>query len=314
MSLWNVPFNMSVLPNVSNAEFIWVSIVSPIRFDTLTSIMSSHLNDVRYNKQIDGQIQLKEKKSDCMQNWNWQMGSSKKSIQGIVKKLKNWEVFVPKKPIVQDMQELMNCLCIKRNPTTVRQLLSHIQDFQSKVQFLVRCERILRSWIKEQLWTQTLLRCGSGLPRDAQCCMGTGANVFERPSVQDGVSSAIFNNSNNLASSTQVWYYITIKDTGSNAKRIVQHADSITSLHSSGGLLDHIANTSRGGMMDYRSIFSRNGILEILWLHWILKQESQLQNWGLSWNSRSSDHYALDQRSFLQRQLTNLWPPDRLRW
>ena len=34
------------------------------------------------------------------------------------------------------------------------------------------------------------------------------------------------------------------------------------------------------------------------WLNGLSKLESQLQNWGLSKDSRSSDHYALDQRSW----------------
>ena len=34
------------------------------------SIRSSNLNDFSYNKQIDGQIKLKQITSACMENWN----------------------------------------------------------------------------------------------------------------------------------------------------------------------------------------------------------------------------------------------------
>ena len=36
----------------------------------MKSIRSSNLNDFNYNKQLDGQIMLKEIKSACMENWN----------------------------------------------------------------------------------------------------------------------------------------------------------------------------------------------------------------------------------------------------
>ena len=47
---------------------------------------------------------------------------------------------------------------------------------------------------------RTLPRCDYGLPRDTQ--NGTG-NVFKRPPAQEGLSTTFFNNSKNLASSSQ---------------------------------------------------------------------------------------------------------------
>ena len=35
------------------------------------------LNDSRYNKQVDGQIRVKETKAACMESWNWEIDSSK---------------------------------------------------------------------------------------------------------------------------------------------------------------------------------------------------------------------------------------------
>ena len=63
----------------------------------------------------------------CMENWNWGIDSSKKIMQGIAKKLKSWGECVAKKLTKQDKQELSK--------------------------FLVRSTIILRSWIREQIWS-----------------------------------------------------------------------------------------------------------------------------------------------------------------
>ena len=68
------------------------------------SIRNLNLIDFSYIKQVDGQIGLREIKLACMENWNWEMGSSRKIMQQIAKKLKNWEEIVAKKQIQQDKQ------------------------------------------------------------------------------------------------------------------------------------------------------------------------------------------------------------------
>ena len=50
---------------------------------------------------------------------------------------------------------------------------------------------------------RTLPRCDSGLLRGTLNGTGITGNVFERPPVQEGLSSTMFNNSKNLASSSQ---------------------------------------------------------------------------------------------------------------
>ena len=50
---------------------------------------------------------------------------------------------------------------------------------------------------------RTLPRCDFGSPRDTQHGAGITGNVFERPPAQEGLSSTIFNNSKNLAFSSQ---------------------------------------------------------------------------------------------------------------
>ena len=51
---------------------------------------------------------------------------------------------------------------------------------------------------------RTLPRCDSGLLRGTLNGTGITGNVFERPPVQEGLSSTMFNNSKKLASSSQV--------------------------------------------------------------------------------------------------------------
>ena len=67
-----------------------------------------NLSDFNHTKQVDGQIRPRETRLVCMEKWNWELESSKKIMQGIAKKLKDWEVFVAKKLIEQDKREVMN--------------------------------------------------------------------------------------------------------------------------------------------------------------------------------------------------------------
>ena len=103
-----------------------------------------------------------------------------------------------KKQIEQGKQELMNCLCIRRG--ILRPWVNwwvKIRGITEQSKFLVWRKRILRSWIREQLWSdprsqstvhnagsRTMLRCDSGLPREGQ-------------------TSTRLNNSKNLATSSQ---------------------------------------------------------------------------------------------------------------
>ena len=181
------------------------------------TIRSWNLNGSSYNKQVDGQIRLKEMKSVCMENWNWEIDSSKKVKQKIAKKLKKWEEFVAKTQIEQDNQELMNRLCIKRG--NQRQWVNCWLRFRNCRAKRIPCltqenfmilnqgaalERptfpvnFLLFWVSERC-----LAAISGLPLDTWSVMSTSGNVLERPSAQEGRSSTIFNNSKNLALSSQ---------------------------------------------------------------------------------------------------------------
>ena len=79
--------------------------------------------------------------------------------------------------------------------------------------------------------SRTLPRCDSGLPCGAQNGKVITENVFERPPVQEGQSSTIFNNSK------KVGIFISVLETGyfrdhkkRNENGIVEYADSITLL------------------------------------------------------------------------------------
>ena len=135
----------------------------------------------------------------------------------------------------------------QRNPTTASQLLAQTRDLLNKVKSLSDAKEFYDSesgsssgaaHVPDQTSTiltpRALPRCDSGLPRDTQNCIGIMGNVFERPPVQEGLSWTIFQNSKNLASSSKELGPDTTdtarKRENGNEKRIVDYADSITSL------------------------------------------------------------------------------------
>ena len=104
----------------------------------------------------------------------------------------------------------------ERNRTTVSQLMAQIRELQIRANSLSYARELydLESRSSSQAThvpdqTSTILsprtwpRCDSGLPCDTQDGTGITRNVFERPPAQEGLSSAIFNNSKKLASSSQ---------------------------------------------------------------------------------------------------------------
>ena len=94
---------------------------------------SREINQILESQRVGGLIRLKEIKLACMKNWNWEIGSSRKTMQENAKKLKN-------------------CFCNNRDILRlwVRWLQKN-SGFSEQSEFLEWCKRILRSWIKEQL-------------------------------------------------------------------------------------------------------------------------------------------------------------------
>ena len=175
--------------------------------ETLTSLFnrpsrSLNLNDFNCTKQVGGQIWLREiKKSACMENWNWEIRSSKKIMQGIAKKLKNWQANRARhaRSDALSMQQ-------QRNPTTVSQIMAQIRELQKEQsEFLVRCMRIftilnqgaalerLTFPIELLLFQVPELCCAAMLDCRVTTLNGKGitGSVFERPPAQEGLSSKI---------------------------------------------------------------------------------------------------------------------------
>ena len=101
----------------------------------------------------------------------------------------------------------------ERNPSTVSQLLTQIQDFHKKVNSLTDA-RVFFTILRQRAALEHVpshplnipspggrLCSDSRLPLDTLNSMGTSGNVFESPPAR-GLSSALFENSRNLASSS----------------------------------------------------------------------------------------------------------------
>ena len=109
----------------------------------------------------------------------------------------------------------MNCLCTKRNPTTVSQWLTQIQDLLNKANSLSDAREFYdpatanssgATHFPSQPSTtpspRTMPCRDSGLPHDTRNIVGTSENVFQRLPAREGRTS-LFDNSKNLASSSQ---------------------------------------------------------------------------------------------------------------
>ena len=155
---------------------------------------------------------------------------------------------------------------------------------------------------------RTLPRCDSGLPRDTQNGTGNTGNVFERPPAQEGLSSTIFNNSKDLASSSQDWDLILSKR---QVKEVVKWKENRWIRR-----LNHL--TSKVEMVCwiilvefihtvvwwiFREFFLRNGILEIFLTLWNFKA-------GKSTDPQITMLWIKEVE--IANQLTNSWHRDRL--
>ena len=156
----------------------------------------------------------------------------------------------------------------KRDPTPVSQLLTQNQELLNKSAFLVSCERILQSWNSEQFWSdprsqsalyssslRTMPCRDSGLPHDPLNIVGTSGNVFERLPAREGRTSALFENSKNLASSAHEMR----PDISGNTmvleremRREPQNSSiPVPRFQSGGGILNHTGGTCFHGGMNW---------------------------------------------------------------
>ena len=96
----------------------------------------------------------------------------------------------------------------------------------------------------------------SGLPHDTRNIVGTSGNVFERSLALEGLYSTVFNNSKNLASSSQALRADILGNTKrpeSEMRRESQHSSiPVPCFQSGGGMLNHTGGTyAHSGMMDH---------------------------------------------------------------
>ena len=192
----------------------------------------------------------------------------------------------------------------QRNLTTVSQMMTKTRDLQNKVNSLSRSSSGA-THVPDQtsaiVRSRTLPRCDCGLPRNTQNCTGIMGNVFERPPVQEGLSSTVFHNLKNLASSSQV----SKPDISETARREMKWESlnaPTQSPHflSRSGMSGHTGWIySHSGMMDYPKVpVTEWNFGKFSWPYGISKLEDQRQNWSLYADSWSSGHNALDHRSW----------------
>ena len=98
---------------------------------------SWNLNDINYDKQINGQIKLIEKESTCVENWSERIDFIRKATQEVAKKLKNYEDACNKEENKLTQHRLDEySMQQERYPDTVSQLMTQKRELQDKVNFL----------------------------------------------------------------------------------------------------------------------------------------------------------------------------------
>ena len=265
------------------------------------SIKRLNLNDFNYNKQVDGQIRLKEIKSVCMKNWNWEIGSSKKIMQKNVKKLINWEEFVAKKLIEHDKRDQTNCLCIKRG---ILRMLTQIQDLQNNVNSLSDARELYdpesrsnsrathvpdrTSTVLSASYTEWYGYCRT---RFWTTTCSTRTILYDLQQFKEFGNHPL-----------RDWDLILPIQQGERVEwkenRWIRRFNHIISKVEVECWIILVKLILTMEWWIFRSFLFRNGILESFWFYGISTLENKLQNWCLSTNSRSSDHDALDKRSW----------------
>ena len=168
------------------------------------------------------------------------------------------------------------------------QQLTQIQELQSKVNSLSDATELYdpesesssgATHVPSQSSTipspRTTPCCDSGLPHDTRNIVGTSGNVFERPA-REGRTSTLFNNSKNLASSSQELRPDTTdiarKREGEMRREPQSSSIPLPHFQSGGGMLGHTGGTySHSGLIDYPDLRFRNCIWENLLTLWSFK-------------------------------------------
>ena len=156
----------------------------------------------------------------------------------------------------------------ERNPTTVSQFLTHIQDLQSKVNSLSDARDFLRSWIREQLWNVPRFPVNPREFRVPEPCLAAIRDCrmihgILRVLQETFLNDSLLEKDDPLLCSTiqRIWHRplknwdLTFLEIQSNWKVKWEPQTSsilVPRIQSGGGLLNHTGGTySHGGMIDF---------------------------------------------------------------
>ena len=224
-------------------------------------------------------------------------------MQQIAKKLKNCEEFFAKKLTEQDKRKLMNFLCIKRG-------VPHRESSDGSDSGITKQSKIPCHHARENF---TILSQGAALERPTFLikflrfwvpgpCHAVILDSREIHRIVQVLWETFLNDhllkkdyllqSSTIHSEIETWYYRYIKTKWWIEKRLVEYIDSSTSLPEQ----KWNAIPYSGNLFWSNKFFCRMESWKISWINGISKLEDQ--SWGLSENSRSSSHHALDQRSW----------------
>ena len=92
----------------------------------MRSIKNLNLNKFSYIKQVDGQIRAQRDKISLYGELALRKGLFQEDHSRDCQEIDELRRICAKKQIELDKQELINCLCIKRNPTSVSQLMTQM--------------------------------------------------------------------------------------------------------------------------------------------------------------------------------------------
>ena len=198
----------------------------------------------------------------------------------------------------------------QRNPETVNQLLTQIQELQNKVNSLSDAREFYDPEIREQLWSdprsESTLYCSESqnhaslrfwIAARYTDFTGTSGNVLEHRPAQEGrpiYNLQQFKGFGIVFSGIETWYCRNSKEAGEwNEKRTAEYVNPFTTFPRWRWYVESY-------WWNLFSQWSDFGIAsgKIFWLFGISKLESQFQDWSLFENSISSSHTALDQRSW----------------
>ena len=281
-------------------------------------IENSNLKDWSCIRRISGQIRLEEKRLIYVEKWKWEIESSKRVAQEIAKKLRSYEESVAKKQTEPDIWELMSCLCIKREIPWLW--------FNCWLRFRIYRRRWIPWPMQENF---TILRQRAALdhptfpanprifrvPEECLAAILDCRSIHGIPSVpqdtffeslpgREGPSSALFESSRNLASSSCGLTSGNTMEHGRVVRWDPQSSSIPTPRFNQGvATLNPLSYTGgtyfQNGMMDYpRYPISELHLGKIPGLHGLSKLGSPLQDWSMFRDSRSSSHNVLDQRSW----------------